>query len=94
MHNKNNISVSRLLGLLWLLLITASCTTTAKSEEEVRADRYSECETLADTATSLELAALSSGETNYSSPEWKAYDQARDRYNILNCREWWPLPYS
>ncbi len=84
----------KLLPVYLLTLITTSCTSSINNETENRSDRYLECETLADKATLLGVEALNSGETNYSSPEWQSYDEARDRYNILNCKEWWPLPFK
>ena len=88
--HKHKISLSVLIGIFFL----AGCSSLETSNEIDTSSRYSECESLADKATNLSLNALASGETNYESPEWQAYDKARDRYNILNCREWWPLPYS
>ncbi len=88
--HKQKISLSVLLVIFFL----AGCSSQVPSNESDTSTRYYECESLADKATNLSLNALASGETNYESPEWQAYDKARDRYNILNCREWWPLPYS
>lgn len=88
--NKVRISIS----VLILMFLLTGCSSPVNSDEQNTTSRYSECELLADKALNLSLSALASGETNYESPEWQSYDKARDRYNILNCREWWPLPYS
>ena len=94
MRNKTYSVLSSFLMIFSLTFLISSCATTPNNKVEINANRYAECEVLADKATVLHLNALNSGETNYSSPEWKIYDDARDRYNILNCKEWWPLPYS
>jgi hypothetical protein len=94
MLNLNNKILSQFLLLCLLTLFATSCSSGTKNEFDSRSDRYLECEMLADKATLLGFEALQSGETNFSSPEWQTYDKARDRYKILNCKEWWPLPYS
>ncbi len=94
MRSKTNNLVLKLLLLSSLTLLISGCTSSPDNEVDNNASRYGECEVLADNATALQFSALSSGETNYSSLEWQTYDRARDRYNILNCKEWWPLPYS
>ncbi len=94
MRSKTNNLVLRFLLLSSLTLPISGCTSSPDNEVDSNANRYGECEVLADKASALQLSALGSGETNYSSLEWQTYDQARDRYNILNCKEWWPLPYS
>jgi outer membrane biogenesis lipoprotein LolB len=74
-------------------LLLSSCSSTGSSDEKNREERYYECKELAKKASSLQQDAIASGEYNYESPEWKLYDQARDRFMILNCREWDSLSY-
>ena len=74
-------------------LLLSSCSSTDSSGEKNREERYYECEELAKKASPLQQDAIASGEYNFESPEWKLYDQARDRFMILNCREWDSLSY-
>ncbi len=79
--------------LLVGILLLSSCSSTESSREKIREDRYIECKELGEKASPLQQDAIASGEYNFESPEWKQYNQARDRFMILNCREWDSLSY-
>jgi hypothetical protein len=88
MKNRNT-HIPLLVGTFLL----SSCSSMNSSDEKNRQERYYECEELTKKASSLQQDAIASGEYNFESPEWQLYDQAKDRFMVLNCREWDSLSY-
>ncbi len=76
--------------LLNILSLSACSDQVAKKSDPV----HEECFELDKAATNLHLAALASGEEESGTVEWQKYNEAKERFSVLNCVFWFTLSYK